>query len=995
MVAAGDSPEALPEGWSVQFSALRSGRKVKCYMNSGTGQKFFSKDDLLRHIKAAKALLDCPQPTNSPIQSTSENNHMNLINHTNENPEWLPHGWITKSKTNSVGRKYKFYIEPLTGRKFNSKPEVFRHIETVGQECCESMQEETCTSMLPLSEIPFHYPDAKVRFEKSTVEDLPAGWIRENKVQRKANGIRKDPFYIDPVSGYMFHSKRDVQRYLESGDIMACKIIPKKRDMDFETSPSSAAKSQKLEHYATGQLMEGQTNTCHKNSDGNSIARRRGRSASALAIVPLASITEKPSQKIPSNNSAESEKNSDANWSAPTMAEEVRGANNCGHRLLISQDEIGIKGDETDKTRNNLSKSSYKKGLNMPRRCSKRLSGIEPEMVEKSVSITQAISEAIIKKEQNSPEGGIKGSIVQGNSEADNNQGHNSAENGINGFSVQALPKIIGSSKCEAIIDVAVAKNGLADKPTEKTVHEPGKELVLHSCTASSPLLGDPSISNQKSDSSFTVQPNREVSSQCKMVNTDDGPVSTPEVDTMQGQKPLERGLKGRSQVKTQNSMGTRRNKKAFNLPRRSSERLAGLKQEFVAKSESSTEALQNSGRSRNELNEAVVSTTDGSARLTSQQIENESLIECPHSLINASNSLQQDPLIKKQVFIPDQAVSKDHCRVLEANKINDQKSESKLVPPIGEFLSDPCLEFAYKTLTGEIPVEMTANNGMVSTPTPDIVDERVLPVKKIDRRGKGKTLTKSTKNKNSSRASKSKKKATDVDLAPKNLANGASQHLKLASEAECAYYGSTNVKIIPQNESTNSRVQHPNNDKSEVLPCFSYGEYWSDPCFDFAYKTLTGAIPVESNLPVQSYFQQQVDASQNRRELVDPSHASRDGTLALPDFGLPGFFKTDISIHFDSPEKQQVAVQPLVPSSNPSFAPSGSMSLPSYSSLGPQQQVHLNFGSQQQLNLNFGSHQQAHLNFGAQQAHLNSSSQQQAHSKENKGLRRKVNSQG
>ncbi|OEL38132.1 hypothetical protein BAE44_0000850 [Dichanthelium oligosanthes] len=41
-------------------------------------------------------------------------------------------------------------------------------------------------------------------------------------------GSFQDPFYIDPVSGYEFRSMKDVHRYLETGDINQCIIRPKK-----------------------------------------------------------------------------------------------------------------------------------------------------------------------------------------------------------------------------------------------------------------------------------------------------------------------------------------------------------------------------------------------------------------------------------------------------------------------------------------------------------------------------------------------------------------------------------------------------------------------------------------------------------------------------------------------------------------------------------------------------------------------------------------------
>jgi len=41
-------------------------------------------------------------------------------------------------------------------------------------------------------------------------------------------------FYIDPVSGYVFRSKKDVLRYLESGDVRSCAFKPSRRQIQDE-----------------------------------------------------------------------------------------------------------------------------------------------------------------------------------------------------------------------------------------------------------------------------------------------------------------------------------------------------------------------------------------------------------------------------------------------------------------------------------------------------------------------------------------------------------------------------------------------------------------------------------------------------------------------------------------------------------------------------------------------------------------------------------------
>uniref|UniRef100_A0A452XC52 MBD domain-containing protein n=3 Tax=Aegilops tauschii TaxID=37682 RepID=A0A452XC52_AEGTS len=56
---------------------------------------------------------------------------------------------------------------------------------------------------------------------------LPDGWRKE--VRPRKDGTKSDPYYTDPVSGYEFRSLKDVQRYIESGDISKCNVRPKKR----------------------------------------------------------------------------------------------------------------------------------------------------------------------------------------------------------------------------------------------------------------------------------------------------------------------------------------------------------------------------------------------------------------------------------------------------------------------------------------------------------------------------------------------------------------------------------------------------------------------------------------------------------------------------------------------------------------------------------------------------------------------------------------------
>ncbi|CAK9159079.1 unnamed protein product [Ilex paraguariensis] len=51
-----------------------------------------------------------------------------------ERPEWLPEGWLVDTKTPSsevtAGLEDRYYVEPVSGRRFRSKKEVFYFLET-------------------------------------------------------------------------------------------------------------------------------------------------------------------------------------------------------------------------------------------------------------------------------------------------------------------------------------------------------------------------------------------------------------------------------------------------------------------------------------------------------------------------------------------------------------------------------------------------------------------------------------------------------------------------------------------------------------------------------------------------------------------------------------------------------------------------------------------------------------------------------------------------
>lgn len=102
---------------------------------------------------------------------------------------------------------------------------------------------------------------------RTPVEGLPEGWIKEVRVRKNGPPNKKDPvvniffhfkvgflytamfynymfdvsmqYYLDPLSEYVFLSKKDALRYLESGDVMKCVMRPYRRNVNNDDIVSS------------------------------------------------------------------------------------------------------------------------------------------------------------------------------------------------------------------------------------------------------------------------------------------------------------------------------------------------------------------------------------------------------------------------------------------------------------------------------------------------------------------------------------------------------------------------------------------------------------------------------------------------------------------------------------------------------------------------------------------------------------------------------------
>ncbi|GMJ10956.1 hypothetical protein HRI_004764800 [Hibiscus trionum] len=284
------SPDWLPPGWTREFRFQKTGRRITQYVNLASGQRFFTKDDLIRYTKMESKQCANKLPTLRKNMTSTANDQAVVTTavHENERPEWLPKNWLVEVKTRksgvTFGKRYKTYVDPSTGLRFKSEPEVLRFLSNAVSSKRNPEQKKRDSR-----------PRKKVVIEKSTDDDLPSGWTKEVMIRRNVYGIRRYAYYTDPVSGYVFCSKRTVLHYLETGEIAKTAFLPKKDNDDqiltnADESQLPAARRKKVKHLADGRELDigGETSDRSISPDLDTETFEKGQSNNDHAETELA-----------------------------------------------------------------------------------------------------------------------------------------------------------------------------------------------------------------------------------------------------------------------------------------------------------------------------------------------------------------------------------------------------------------------------------------------------------------------------------------------------------------------------------------------------------------------------------------------------------------------------------------------------------------------------------------------------------------------------------
>ncbi|KAK4422647.1 Methyl-CpG-binding domain-containing protein 13 [Sesamum alatum] len=434
----GKSPDWLPPGFTEKVK-YKNGRKIKYYYNVATGAKYHSKKDVLTCATADDGLLGTPETTKVDNSGLSSNKKVDaILDTTNDSPGWLPGGWTMEEKTRQSGPRkgsvYKVYTDLSSGSRFYSRAAVTRYLNTVDQPNTVTVQNKVHTldnvdepvrdvspqgiCMTSTGHIPEkkkkgsiktldnvdepspdmsqqgisktntgHVPEKKkksnsfetVAIESSAADDLPPGWIKEIVTSKSGKKIRKDPYYTDPISGYVFRSKLDALRYLKTNDIASCACRPKKRELDdLEMIKNKVVSTVP----ASEQLSEQKRQLFPELNDGGENSGAKFPAESEAKILKQ--------MQDNSNSNAETDKNPEPANEVPKRDTGVTAVDVAISSTVtdpLSEQKIAESGMEkqTDITPLKSRTSKKRKDPSLPQRASKRLAGSKPEVQPDSV----------------------------------------------------------------------------------------------------------------------------------------------------------------------------------------------------------------------------------------------------------------------------------------------------------------------------------------------------------------------------------------------------------------------------------------------------------------------------------------------------------------------------------------------------------------------------------------------------------------------------------
>ncbi|KAM0865212.1 hypothetical protein ACQ4PT_043431 [Festuca glaucescens] len=186
-------PDWLPDGWVMEVKHGEDGAPYQYFVSPVSGFKF--------RMKAEKV------------------------------HEWLPKGWLGEIRAGgeNMDKMFKFYVHPAMGVRVFSKEDVLLSVKEMKiTECdtdghCDTNSQDNILALLEFN-----------------LSELPQGWVKEIVYRRTRTGIKKYPYYTDPVSQYAFRTLKAALRFLETGEVTNRQFIQKTSVHDLYSFEKSA-----------------------------------------------------------------------------------------------------------------------------------------------------------------------------------------------------------------------------------------------------------------------------------------------------------------------------------------------------------------------------------------------------------------------------------------------------------------------------------------------------------------------------------------------------------------------------------------------------------------------------------------------------------------------------------------------------------------------------------------------------------------------------------
>ncbi|PIA31452.1 hypothetical protein AQUCO_04900030v1 [Aquilegia coerulea] len=749
-----------------------------------------------------------------------------------DSAEGLPKGWKVEIKTRKrgtkVGGQYKCYVAPVTGYKCYSKGEVSRYLKSRPK-----------TERRPLTDSETH-----VVIEKfDEVDGLPPGWTLELKIRKKGARIRNDPYYTDPVSGYVFRSRKDVMRYLKTGKLGKYAFKPKEgelksvKKLEAKTSNSisdEAVKDDSILQYSTeGISPSDSSDQSEENSQVNQSSietknskKRNGKNVAVKGSISVSPTTVQPSEKQTLEN--------------------------------------GVEDNESRNTKLGSRKRKTKQ-LDSPIRFSKRLAAISANQASDMKNPNKTPQVAAL---QPSPDAKLamhstadRGSLTlseQLNQLESVKEGHSISHVITGGKSLMQQEFNVGTdnqsttghaSRCEEPLNQSTTAHATrCEEPLKQGVFYDGRE-------EKTPTHGAPQLSvnqaihrtvevekkvDEKLESPFTLPFGDSWPDPCLefAFKTLTGAISVE--DNLAVQDYFQHQLSSAPNIN--NAVETTQTSNLALTETKSSRKRKGKKAVANLGLPSARPAAEEHGNRK---------TRFGSRKKTKE----------------LSSTLRiSKRLARSNANLASEMVNLNGASVITAVQ---PSPEAKLAM---NSTSGSCYLYEQLSL-----LESLKEGGSIAHPT---------------------TVKEPFMQEGYHVGTDDKRISAQVTRGEEPLKQGERY---VETEDQASKHGQM-VEVWDQASLKMVEVEAKADEKLKSPFQSPFGDSWPDPCLEFAFKTLTGAIPLEDNMAVQDYFQHQLSSAQTHNEGVE-----------LPDFGIDDFSQTEKIFQFDStkppsPNKLQVS---------------------------------------------------------------------------------------